>query len=247
MAKKKKNGKGTNGSRGVQVFAGSSNTPAIFGSLSNNLVGPSMVPSIFPTRMRTKITWEDTVITTADASVATTTGTAIPYRLNDVFIPRLTGHQPYALDTVATLYRRYHVYNARIEGCCMSRNTPTTTVFAFMILRPSGATFSVGALASASSIVGEKPLARMFMLSGSSNRQAADFSFDVPIHLLEGLTRQEYDANDNYRALITASPNLVPTLQVANSSSTTLSAPCDWRVRIVFDVEFYERIILAQS
>ncbi len=218
--------------------------PAIQGLITTASARPINVATVFPSRCRVRMTYTEFLTTTNDGTTASTSSTSIILRLNDVFAPRLTGHQPYAFDTMASLYRRYHVYATDVEVTASSGGE--TVAFALTILRPSGATFTLASLANAADVTAEKPLGRVLMLAGGGNRQTQDYRAHVDIATLEGLTPVEYDANSNYRALSTASPALVPTLQLANSGSTA-SLTMFWRIRLSFDVEFYDRVILAQS
>lgn len=193
------------------------------------------------------MTYGDLFPTLADGTTQTTTGAAVSVALNSLFAPRSGGHQPYGFDTLATIYRRYKVYSVKIEGTCMCKDATNTDVYAFTALRPGSAATTIGAQTLAATKIGERPLSRFFLLRQGTNRQAADFSMNVPIHSLEGLTKAECDANSDYRALMTASPAIVPTIEFANAGATSTSIPCEWRIRMTFDVEFYERANLAQS
>ncbi len=227
-------------------FTGGPN-PAVQGTLSTAMTRPIAVATVFPARTRVRMTYTEFLSTVNDGTTPSTSSTSIILRLNDVFAPRLTGHQPYAFDTMASLYRRYHVYACDVE---VTATSPTSTngnlTYALSILRPSGATFTLAALVNAADVTGEKPLGRVMMLNAGGNRSVQDYRAHVDIATLEGLTPAEYDANSSYRALATASPALVPTLQLANTSIST-SISCYWRIRLSFDVEFYDRVILAQS
>lgn len=186
--------------------------------------------------------------TSSNGSTGSTSGASLAYRLNDVFLPRTGSHQPYGLDTLATMYRKYHVYGVKIQLTAIVRTaTSSTPVFPLILVRPGGATFSIGALALAANVVGEKPLGRVNLLMPASARCAMDVTMNFQISTIEGLTGPEYNANESYRALVGASPDIVPTLEIANSSQATVGAALDWRVRITYDVEFYERVLLAQS
>ncbi len=198
----------------------------------------------FPARLRTHLTYQDVVTTTSDGTTASTSGTSVLFNLNSLFLIRGAGHQPYAYDTFATLYRRYIVYGVHIS--ITAQGSGNGTVYAGCMFLPGGAAAQLNAITSFSQKIGEKPLARLMLLVAASGRVGQEFECDVDLASLEGLTREEYSANSNYRALMTASPSITPQFEVANAGNAT-SEPCVWRIRMTFDVELYERIILAQS
>ncbi len=208
---------------------------------------PFSAVSVFPARLRTTMTYQDMVNTLADGTTSTTSGSSVAFQLNSVFQPRSGGHQPYGFDTVATMYRRYHVYRARLDITAMYNAGTDKYIFAGLIVLPSGATFDPGAQATFSQILGEKPLGRVMLLTQDAGHTASSMLMDVDMARVEGLTQQEYDSNSNYRAEVTSNPTLMPTLKLANAAPSTVTMTCVWRVRISFDVEFYERKVLAQS
>ncbi len=206
------------------------------------------VPTIFPARFKTRLAYSETVGTAADGTTSTTTGASVTFNLNSLFLPRSSGHQPYGFDTLATLYGAYVVTAAYIEVSCNLRTAENIgSAFAHVLLRASGGVDTLGALALAANKVAEKPLSKTFLLVGNGNRVGADFKMQVKLHALEGLTQAEYLGNSQYRALVSASPALMPGLQLANSSQGTVGQAVDWMVRIIYEVEFYDRTVLAQS
>jgi hypothetical protein len=143
------------------------------------------------------------------------------------------------------MYSRYRVRKVKIRGTVIIRDA-TTTAYAFFGLLPAAVSTSIGSVASAYSVLPERPFHNFMVVQGGGNRAAVDFDIDLPLHQLEGVTYNQYNDEKDYSAAVGASPSLMPTFQVANSSTVTTIA-VDWRLSIVYETEFYERTILSQS
>lgn len=204
-----------------------------------------MLLTPFPARLVTKMSYTDLVGTAADGTTSSTTGSALGFGLNDIFLPRASGHQPYGFDTFATMYASFRVYRCKVEVSALNR-TAGNTVYGFVAFRPSGNTSSPGATALAYSVIPERPFNTMFRLVGSAARAEENFNIEVDLPKIEGLTKAEYCGNPNYAGTTAASPAGIIYMQIANSSDS-VSGAIDWKVDLTYEVEFFNRKTLSQS
>ncbi len=201
----------------------------------------------FPERMVRNLDYAIVANTSADASTASTSGGGtLTLRLNDIFLPQTGGHQPYGFNTLETIYRRYKVRSVKLS-LTAALNTSTTLAWAITGILPPGSTFSLGALANAARVCLEKPNFDVRVLQGDSNRAVVHWNHNIQMHQALNISKAEFEANvEDYAALVTASPSRVATF-VLNNSSTTTSDPVWWTILAHYEVEFFERKILAES
>jgi len=75
---------------------------------------------------------------------------------------------------------------------------------------------------------------------------ACEVKFDIPIDVIEGITKQQFDADINlYQAVISANPLLNPFVTFAAASSATANFIATVRVEYICDL--WERQTLTQS
>lgn len=177
-------------------------------------------------------------------------GVAQSYRLNSLYDPELTGggSQPYGFDTMATIYQRYKVRSVIIDAELVSVSNGDETGFV-SVLVPSNTTLPTLAGASTDSFI-DKPFT-IITLMNSRDSPSGKYHYRqvVDVARLDGLTALQFDADvSNYSAAVTADPTNTPrlTCAVANISTTTQFA-CTLKITLTFDVEFWDRTILAQS
>jgi len=176
-------------------------------------------------------------------TLATVTASTQVYNLNSQFDPDRTGsgHQCYGYDQIATFYNRYRVHKARWH----------------LIFSPSSASYRVGVLPMngllAASVVDlatfttarENPRCKGWIQGASG--QSKPFTGSVNLQLLNGVRSVEYNADDRFEAVVSASPSEVMVLQVMfyNPGGGTITINVD--VTLEFDVDFHDPISLGGS
>jgi hypothetical protein len=201
----------------------------------------------FPPRRVLQLTYANNLSISSNGT-AGLMGTAQTYRLNSLFDPDLTGTgtQPYGYDTLATIYQQYKVNRVRVSMDFLPGD-PTYVGTVVAVLVPSAATLPTLAGANIDTFL-DKPFTT-FVPIGTNNTQPRRINFDLPIHMIDGLTRSQL-ANDltNYSAFVTASPTSTPRLTFAFASSGTVGAfGIVVKTTITFYSELWDRFILAQS
>jgi hypothetical protein len=213
--------------------------------VSENWLAIYRAPDPFPPRVNRLLTYLQQV-TLSSAAVAFQYGAENVWRLNDIFDPDLTGgaHQPYGMDQMAALYGRYKVKAITIDFTAIPPAAQTSLAIGLSV-QPNNATATL--VGNSVTGIGEQPNSHtMYLMStGMPSKVRQRFL----IHEVEGLTSSQLDANvQDYGALTTASPGRQPLLRVAlaNMASTTVVAiAC--MCRLEYEVEFYDRNILATS
>jgi hypothetical protein len=201
----------------------------------------------FPPRRTLQLTYANNIQLTSASNTANVLGTAQTYRLNSLFDPDLTGAgtQPYGFDTLATIYQQYKVSRVRVSIDFLSPDaTYVGTVVAVLV--PSAATLPTLAAANIDTFL-DKPFTTFVSISTNADRSHG-FSFDLPIHMIDGLTRSQLAADlTNYSAFVTASPTSTPRLTFAYATTGNNTAGVVCRIRMTYFVEMWDRYILAQS
>lgn len=186
------------------------------------------------------------------ATVAFQCGTDVVFSLNGLFDPSSDSntHQPYGFDQMAALYRNYLVHAVNIDLEISSGPPwngtaafPASALAAFIL--PSGSSSSPTGLSVDE--VEEKPMGLVEWLDvqGRVHRlRQRTFIAD-----LEGLTRQQYrNEIDDYAGTSVANPTKNATLKVAVANlGSTAQLTYPMRVRIEYEVEWFNRITLAAS
>lgn len=73
-----------------------------------------------------------------------------------------------------------------------------------------------------------------------------DITVDVPIHIIEGLTKSQFDNDINtYQALCSANPTLFPYISYAIAAGGAANGTAT--VKVEYEADFWERVPLAQS
>lgn len=161
------------------------------------------------------------------------------YNLNSIFDPNRTGvgHQPYAFDTLATLYNRYRViacgYRLQVAGdapsaICMTA-IPTNELFAPSTL----------------SEVRENPRAKY--IQQNVGAASVTLSNKCSIPSLVGRTKSQYMADDRYQSLVTGSPSELAILNIKTTNTADVAFPTKVQVLLEFTVEFFDIKQLGQS
>lgn len=160
------------------------------------------------------------------------------FNLNSVFDPNRTGtgHQPYAFDTLSSLYNRY-----RVISCGWRVTSPTSSTVLQTGCMPANEQVTMGSFAE----LKENPRAKYF--TQNPGGQALVLSGKTYLPSLVGRTKQQYMADDRYQADVASSPAELAVLNlfVANSTGTFITAPIN--VLLEYTVEFFDVKPLAQS
>lgn len=185
----------------------------------------------YPSRMITKMKYCETVNFTSGAGFK-----VLKINLNSIFDPNRsgTGHQPYGRDQYETIYNRYRVIKAHWS---IITNTATSTYIQVVAL-PSNEDISTPAFLEN---VKERSRAR-FIVQGN----------DVPFKVLRGKTyipslmgrtRAQYMADDNYQAVMSASPNELAVLNIFGGTVTDdplASTAMSMQITIKYFVELFD-------
>lgn len=204
----------------------------------------SMPGDPFPVRMF--VTQRYGQLNTLTAGSAGLFGSEQIFRLNSLFDPDLTGtgHQPYGFDTLASIYNRYkvHAVTARLRW---SDPSADGVIVAANFQAPGVPT----------SITGSDPntiMERLGMWTANLNNtgdQEVVFTQRFTLPDLCGCTKQQFDSNtEDYQSAVSTSPVRTPFLRLAIAAldgSSTPTVRCE--TLLIFEVEYFERLILPQS
>lgn len=161
--------------------------------------------------------------------------------LNSIFDPNRTGtgHQPYAFDTLATLYNRY-----RVISCGYRISTYNNT---------SGAPVNLGAIPSNEELsffsfseLRENPRAKY--ISQSFGGGTVYLSGKTYIPSLVGRTKSQYMSDDRYQAQVNGSPNELAILNIVTvPTGTDIPGATSFQILMEYTVEFFDIKHLVQS
>jgi len=175
-------------------------------------------------------------------------GTEILYGLNSLFDPNQsgTGHQPYYYDQmVGCGYQRYRVDTVSIKVRAANANESATG----LMVQLDGWNGATGALTGATwNYCKERP-GTDFIIPNQATTGSKEWVLeDVPLHVLQGMTKHEYDQVESYSAVVSASPARVPYLRIAacnfdGSNSGTIYGT----VELIFKGHFMDPQVVAQS
>lgn len=174
------------------------------------------------------------------AEDVTTDGVTGMYRfnLNSVFDPNRTGvgHQPYAFDTLATLYNRY-----RVIACGWRITSPSSTANRQVGAIPSNEALTFGTFAE----LKENPRAKYVTQMQGGDAQLVRSKVYLPS--LVGRTKTQYMADDRYQADVTSSPAELAILNILVANQTGAPVASDVNVILEYTVEFFDVKPLVQS
>lgn len=169
------------------------------------------------------------------------------YRLSSMFDVDFTGvgHQPRGFDQLAQLYENYKVYAARIDVLFTTKDTTTDSFMCFVhAFDPIKATSSWNVID-----LNENPCGpiRMGVLT-NSNRQCT-LSLYVPLHSVMGVSRREWNTNDEYGAAVTHNPvvNVFASIGAYTLDGSTNTAGIDYHVNITLFSRLFRPKQLLQS
>jgi len=201
--------------------------------------------NVVANRFRTKLVYAD-FFTSATAG-----GGAILWRqfaLNGLFDPDITGsgHQPRGFDQFCpTLYANYAVRGAKvvIEGRFSSGNLDTNPVTGNVILGAVSPLYT--ALPSDMSTASE--LQQYITVTRDDQRSFRISKYYTVAHVM-GISRSKVLQELNYAGSNTSNPTTTPLICVGfvNMNSATVIS-IQWSITIVYYVDFYSPVTLAQS
>lgn len=239
-AKKQKNHKRkSNGGRGDDALSRMNPT-----SSYQRRLGP--VSDAFPTRIRRQMVWcENFAINTG--AVQGQCGTELLIKLNGIFQPYSGNtHKPYGFNTLAAIYQQWIVRRARVELNIISASDNAAYQLAVGIgVSPPAGFISLTGLAL--SDVMEKSDYDVKFLEATGWSVIKRFTVDIP--RITGLTPNQFQADiAEYAGLNTADPAKIVYLRLASANlSNTDNRPVRIIVRIFYEVEWFDRIIIAAS
>lgn len=187
-----------------------------------------------PARYICKMKYADSVLTNVDGQHV--------MNLNSLFDPDRTGvgHQPYGYDTLSTLYNRYRVISCGWRATvCLSSAAPSIVIGAIPSNDVSILWASLGELLEnpRAKYITQNPGSPALVLRGKSYMPA-----------LMGRTKAQYMADDNYQAIVTASPSETGLLYLQAFDNT--GAPLgSIRINVVLEytVEWFDVKHIVQS
>lgn len=184
-----------------------------------------------PARFITKMKYSEFINTDAFGDYS--------FNLNSLFDPNRTGtgHQPYAFDTLATLYNRYRViscgYRLQVAG-----DSPTAVV---MTAIPTNELFAPLTVSE----VRENPRSKYVLQNPGAGSITLHNKCNIPS--LMGRTRSQYMADDRYQALSTGSPQELAILNIKTANTADVAFPTKVQVLLEFTVEWFDIKQLGQS
>lgn len=165
------------------------------------------------------------------------------YRVNSTFAPDLTGgsnRQPYARDTMATLYSYYQTYYAVAEVEFYD-TTADGCVVGYQVQGDS-----INNLAIAQ--IDERPWAKCTSMS-NSGEQKKKFIIKIPMHTALGVLKSQYKNDTNqYGAAYNANPTQGVFLRLfAVSTQAGASTDVKFRIKLTQHTIWNTRTSLSQS
>lgn len=154
------------------------------------------------------------------------------FNLNSLFDPNRTGvgHQPYAFDTLASLYNRY-----RVISCGWRITAPTTATVVQVGALPANEVLPIVSMFE----LKENPRAKYFVQQPGG--QTIVLSGKSYLPSLMGRTKAQYMADDRYQALTTADPAELGVLNLFAASAGGLGQPnATLNVLLEYTVEFFD-------
>jgi len=159
------------------------------------------------------------------------------FNLNSIYDPDRTGvgHQPHGFDTLSSIYNRYRVFATHwvINTTCSS----TTRV----------ATIATNLTPSPNSLsdICERPRSQWVIQQPNGNTQYLKGKVSIPS--LFGRPKSAYIADDDYQAVVTASPNELALLSVYGKALDDNPVDINGVITMTYYVEFFDANPLLQS
>lgn len=160
------------------------------------------------------------------------------FNLNSIWDPNRTGtgHQPYAFDTLASLYNRY-----RVISCGYRITSPSSSATRQVGCIPTNEPVTFATFAE----LKENPRSKYVTQMPGGNTQVIKGKVYIPS--LVGRTKSQYMADDRYQALTTTDPNELAILNIFTANQLGAAQQADINVLLEYTVEFFDIKPLAQS
>ncbi len=199
----------------------------------------------FPPIMYTKQTYSD--LDTYTTGAGGILGVEQIFSMNDMFDPDFTGvgHQPYGRDQMALLYNRYKVTKITVN---VIFSDPSADGL-FVVIMQSPPSQSVTLTGKNLGDASEKPNTIIKYLNDSGSQIVNMGKQTYPMYKLAQVTPLQYKANlEDFAALTGVSPAKRPFLRIAiGSVRGTAGTTCLGMVRLIYHVQWYDRVSLGQS
>jgi len=167
------------------------------------------------------------------------TSNTYSWNLNSIYDPNEsgTGHQPYAHDTLQTMFNRYRVFACKWRITIFPISTPSNFQ---IVVTPS----NDNTTPSDTDQVSERPRA-VTKLVNYIGGQPTVFRGKISLPRLLGQTSKQYKDNENTQALFGTNPGERAYLNIHALSSSALTYRA--QVTLTYFVECFDPIMLGQS
>lgn len=179
------------------------------------------------------------------ALVSASSTAAKDYRLNSLYDPDTTaiGGQPYYFDQWSAMYERYRVYGCKIEitaSCASSTSNLYHPILALSTWATSAPGWSTMANMLNAKGVTYKPL-----IPGEKGARIVRY---VDLRKLAAVSKNQYDTDMNYAALVAANPaqSLAANVSIFNNDGGS-SVAIQWYVRLTFYAKMFDPVEPAAS
>lgn len=173
------------------------------------------------------------------------------FSLNSIFDPDITGagHQPYGFDQMATIYARYKVLacDVTFKPIFMLPAANDAIALGCLVTGPSTTANSITTIATVERAAETQMCSVKYF--NTNNRAFKKWSQHFGIADVMGVTVSQFTTDlDNTTAPVTGSPGNIcaiewAVLSVAGGTGGTLI----FQIELNYKIEFYERVVLAQS
>lgn len=198
-----------------------------------------------PRTVTRDLQYTDIIAAFSTANTANT-GSERLYSLNSVFDPDITGvgHQPYGYDQIQNQYHKYRVYAVTVKALYLHPSTATIYGLARIQSSQDTSTLTIVDWARAAEQTGVWN--SNVPMEGSGT---ATFTGTFNIWDIEGMTYEQWVADDGYEANVGANPaaNTKLSLAVGDIAAPVGQQNCRILITLIYHVEFSNPVIQTQS
>lgn len=151
-----------------------------------------------------------------------------------------TGHQPLWRDTLATMWNRYRVLGIGYKIMWRCTNTGQITIGYVQHSSTSTADTNYNTL------IERNTTKKVYMDAANSGRGNNYVSGYLSVAKAYGMTRTQFNADDDFDAAIGANPTKLAYL-ILYASSRSAGAAAQCQVELTYYVEFFDRVNIAGS
>lgn len=196
----------------------------------------------FPVALRKQFSYSQIVQFTSGTAAM---GTQQAYRMNSLYDPDYTGsgHQPYGFDQMSGLYSKYRVDRCKFELTFTTPGAANDLLCAATVCPGTSSSLS----AVSTQLVPERPDSIWGVCSSSGERRCV-LRGNFDLHVVCGVSKAKYEAEDNYSAAIGADPSQVALLTCsAGCVDGTASVTVQCLIVVTYDALLFNRITQASS